>query len=179
MLEYVATSYYSIIVLNYKVHWLTVKIMKRSYGKRTVNMLKSVFNARKWLDYDRIKTTTVSLSDNFKTMFIPQEPGQSEELEQVMARLGLSRKDLVEKQKAFYRLSLLMIFLAFLVLVYAGYHIYYFNLLAIVMSLVVACVALGFAFRYHFWYFQIKKGKLGCSFKEWFREGFLGQKHEA
>ena len=37
-------------------------------------------------------------------------------------------------------------------------------------------IALVLAFRYHFWYFQMKQHKLGCTFNEWYRQGLLGEK---
>jgi len=46
-------------------------------------------------------------------------------------------------------------------------------------SLLVLCFCLFIAalcFRYHFWWFQVKKRKLGCTFEEW-KESTLKQVH--
>lgn len=40
----------------------------------------------------------------------------------------------------------------------------------------VVLLAASLAFRYHFWLFQLEKRKLGCSFREWLKEGLLGKK---
>lgn len=79
-------------------------------------------------------------------------------------KLQLSKaKETFKKYFFFYAvvtiLSLLYIIYA---LVHADYR------LAILATLFfVLCLAQ--AFRYHFWLFQIKQGRLGCTFEEWLK----------
>jgi intracellular multiplication protein IcmV len=47
---------------------------------------------------------------------------------------------------------------------------------AFIVSLVVTLIALILAYRYHFWYFQMKQRKLGCTFSEWYKQGLFGEK---
>ncbi len=49
-----------------------------------------------------------------------------------------------------------MLLIAALIFVYALYHFYAGTFKAAFVSLTVMMVALALAFRYHFWYFQIK-----------------------
>jgi len=57
--------------------------------------------------------------------------------------------------------------LAGMVLIYAFYHLWMGHYLPILPSIVLSCVCLAQAFRYHFWYVQLKIGKLGCTFDDW------------
>jgi intracellular multiplication protein IcmV len=43
-----------------------------------------------------------------------------------------------------------------------------------VMCLMVSLVAFANAFRAHFWYFQTKQRKLGCTIQEWLNAGVGG-----
>lgn len=150
--------------------------MKNKSGSRIVKVIKRVINIRTWSDWDRIKSFTSYLVNGFKRLFVPQKAVTTESFEAAMARMNISEADLNSKQKALYRLSQVMISTAILLFVYAGYQVFYGSLKATVVSLVVTMIALVLAFRYHFWYFQIKHRKLGCSFLEWYRQGLLGEK---
>jgi intracellular multiplication protein IcmV len=58
-----------------------------------------------------------------------------------------------------------------------GYQLFYGSYQAAIVSFIILWIALVLAFRYHFWYFQIKNRKLGCTVYEWYR-GLLGDKNE-
>ncbi|QRN02861.1 type IV secretion protein IcmV [Legionella sp. MW5194] len=151
--------------------------MKKESPSRIVTVLKNIFNVRKWSDFDRMKSFTLYLGDGFKRLFVPQKTtGSGESFKMAMAKYNLSEKDLVAQQKALFRLSILMFIAAILVFSYAVYHVIYGSISAVIISLVVMLIALTLAFRYHFWYYQIKVRKLGCTFREWFRQGLMGEK---
>ncbi|MDI9818677.1 MULTISPECIES: type IVB secretion system protein IcmV [unclassified Legionella] len=151
--------------------------MKIKKSTKLVGIFKRIFNVRAWFDFDRLSAFTAYLVGGFKTMFIPQkQTGQGESFEAAVARMHLSEKDLIAKQKALYRLSILMCAAAVFIFSYSLYHLYYGTYRAVIVSLVLTLVALVLAFRYHFWYFQIKERKLGCSISEWYRQGLKGDK---
>ena len=150
--------------------------MKKKSGSRTKLLFNRIINVRSWADWDRMKAYTVYLGKSAKNLFVPQDQIASESFAAAKARLNLSDSELLIRQKSLYRLSLLMVFIAFLVLVYAVYHLVLANFLAFFVSIVIMLIALVLAFRYHFWYFQIKEHKLGCSVREWFYQGFMGGK---
>lgn len=150
--------------------------MKKQQGSRIINVFTRIFNVRAWIDFDRLKSFTLYLGNGFKKMFIPQQGGGGETFEEAMLRLNISEKDLQERKSALYRLSLLMCAAAIFIFGYAIYHVMYGSYKAVVISLVVMLIALVLAFRYHFWYFQIKERKLGCTMQEWYRKGLLGEK---
>ncbi|WP_347251534.1 type IVB secretion system protein IcmV [Legionella sp.] len=151
--------------------------MKKQQGSRLITIFSRIFNVRAWIDFDRIKSFTVYLADGFRKMFVPQKlTGPGESFEEAMLRLNISEKELQDKKTALYRLSLLMCAASLFIFAYAIYHLVYGGYKAVIISLVVMLIALVLAFRYHFWYFQIKERKLGCTMQEWYRKGLLGEK---
>ena len=152
--------------------------MKKMADTRIAKTIKNIFNVRKWSDYDRVKSFTFYLWSGFRRLFVPQQPTVSNEsFKAAVKEYQLTDKELIAKQNALYRLSILMLTLAILILAYASYQAIYGSFHAMILSIVVMIVALTLGFRYHFWYFQIKKRKLGCTFKEWFRQGLMGDKN--
>lgn len=150
--------------------------MKKNAGSRVGAVITQIFNVRAWFDWDRVKSFTLFLVDGVKRLFIVQEHVQSDSFNEAQKQFKLTDADLLLKQKALWRLSMIMLTVAFLIFGYSMYHFIFGALKAGIVSLVVMMIALALAFRYHFWYFQIKKQKLGCTFNEWYRQGLLGEK---
>ncbi|MBS0359587.1 MAG: type IVB secretion system protein IcmV [Proteobacteria bacterium] len=140
--------------------------------RRFRRFIKSNFNAAKWMNLNRIKATNQSLKDLILSFFVVKKGGQEEDFNVATQRLGLNDAELRLRQKQFLFFSGLMLLVALLMFSYA---IYLFSTKAFLGGSVgfsATLVALAMAFRYHFWFFQIKKRKLGCTFSEWLRQGF-------
>lgn len=148
----------------------------RNTESKIVRVFTRIFNVRAWFDWDRVKSFTLYLHNGFKRFFVPQQANTSESFDEAVAKLNLTEKDLLLKQKSLFRLSIVMVVVATVVLFYTIYQLLYGSYHAALLSLVIMFIALVLAFRYNFWYFQIKHRKLGCSFKEWYRQGLLGEK---
>lgn len=150
--------------------------MKKQSESKIVNLISSILNVRAWFDWERLRGFTLYLTNGFKQLFVPQQNVESESFTEAATKLNINDETLLTKQKALFRLSIIMTVAACAILGYAGYQLFYGSLKAMFVSLVVTFVALTLAFRYHFWYYQIKHRKLGCTFDEWFRQGLLGEK---
>ncbi len=150
--------------------------MKKKSGSRIGRVFKRIINIRAWSDWDRMKAYTQYLVTGIKRLFVPQKHIESESFETAMTKMNLTDADLLIKQNALFRLSVIMSVAAILIFGYAGYQLFYGTFKAAFISLVVMTIALVLAYRYHFWYFQIKHRKLGCTFNEWYRQGILGEK---
>lgn len=153
-----------------------VNFMKKPTNSRIATTFKRIFNLRLWLDYERIRSFSIYIGHGFKRMFVPQKTAPEESFENAIKRLAIDEKQLMIKQRALYRLSIIMCSAAALLLCYATYHLIYGHYKAVIISVVVTMIALVLAFRYHFWYFQIKTRQLGCSINEWYRQGLMGDK---
>lgn len=150
--------------------------MKKKSGSRIIRVLSRIFNFRYWLDWDRIKSFTLALGNGIKSLFLPEQAAKDESFKEAATKLKLTDADLTIKQNALWRLSIIMVAAAALILMYTGYQLFYGTYKAAIVSFVVMLIALVLAFRYHFWSFQIRERKLGCTVKEWYRQGLLGEK---
>jgi intracellular multiplication protein IcmV len=152
--------------------------MKNKSGSRIGRLISRVLNVRSWLDWDRMKSFTFYLIDGFKKFFIPQKPNgkNGESFQAAKKRLNLSDSDIMARQIGLLRLSILMILIAVLIFVYSVYLLVVGAYTGGVVALVVTLIAVVLAFRYHFWYFQIRERKLGCTIQEWFKQGLMGDK---
>lgn len=148
--------------------------MAKKRKSKTGKFLKGVFNVRYWSDWDRTKRGSVWLVDTLKKFFVIQEPTEVETFPQAMQRLKISNEDIEKRKRFLFGLAIFMATVAILLFGYAVYHLYYLNIAAFIISLVVMGIALVLAFRYHFWYYQLKVKKLGCSVREWFTNGLMG-----
>ena len=142
---------------------------------RTVSVFKRIFDVKTWSDWNRMKSFTVYLKDGFKKFFVPQEIEARETFEQAKIRLNLSDKDLLSRQRGLLHLSILMVVFAVGLFIYFIYQLFQLHFLAASLSIIIVLIALVLAVRYHFWYFQIKKRKLGCTLREWYKQGLLGE----
>lgn len=129
---------------------------------------KTFFNPQAWIGYDFLKDQNLDMFGIVKRLFYTAKPQREENFNQAMERLGLNENDLKEVQKDnyFYAWMFLLLagsslFLSFYMLVQHG------SLSGLILGLAVMILFLAQAFRYHFWYFQIKHRKLGCTFEEW------------
>lgn len=149
--------------------------MKNQSGFKTVAVFKRIFNFRAWADWDRTRAATLYLVRSFKKFFVPQETEVVETFEAAQKRQNLSDYDLKKRQTGLWRLSVLMLIVAAFLFCYTLYHIYFLHIRAAILSVIVMLIALVLAFRYHFWYFQIRERKLGCTIREWYRRGLMGR----
>lgn len=149
--------------------------MKTKKTSRTAGIASRVFSFREWIDFDRIRTFTLYVMGGLRRMFVPQQESikdKGQSFRKAVEQQNLNQDDLKKRQQALLRLSMLMLFLAFCIFGYAIYQLVYGSFKAVLVSLAVTLIALVLSFRYHFWYFQIKERRLGCTINEWYRKSF-------
>lgn len=150
------------------------KMMKNTSKSRTRRLFNRLLNVRGWADIDRVRAGKDYIVDTCGTWLNPKKAKKVESFDAALMRLNLTDADLLTRQKGLLRLSFIMVGMAFLIFLYLLYNLFYARFLAVLLCTVVVLLALVLAFRYHFWYFQIKHRKLGCSVYEWFHQGILG-----
>lgn len=158
--------------------------MKIKSDSKIRSVLKKMINIPAWFDWERTKSVTLYVTSALRRLFIidvedavkEKEAAQTESFETAQKKMNLTDAELVGRQRALLRLSLLMVLISGLIFSYSIYHFINAHFKAGMISLVVMMIAVTLAFRYHFWYFQIKNRKLGCTIQEWFRKGLLGEK---
>lgn len=151
--------------------------MKKQPAGNTKRFLNKLFDVRSWADWDRTKTISGYFLQQFKIFFIPKRDDDTtaSSFETEVAKQNLSENDLIVRQKSLMRLVYIMLGMAFLFFVYALYQLMYGSILGVILSWILMLISIVLAFRYHFWYFQIKQRKLGCTLSEWFQKNFMGE----
>lgn len=135
---------------------------------------KTFFDPRGWADYDLAKVQSRELwnsSKNVLNTHIP-EPEHVETFDQAMQRLNVKEEELSDISSTYlffaglFALFGLSMFGLTLVLLWGFY------IAGAALATAFSVFLFSQAFQYHFWYFQIKHRKLGCTFDEW-RRGWL------
>lgn len=137
-------------------------------------LFNRIFNVRAWIDWDRIKAGGQYIEAGAKKIFVPAPSRPVETFDEAQHRLKLSEADLAARARVLYRMSVMMACLAVCLFLYVFYHIVYGTWHAALLTFALTLLASAMGFRYHFWYFQIKSRKLGCTVREWYRQGLMG-----
>jgi intracellular multiplication protein IcmV len=130
-----------------------------------------------WMGLSITAGVFLFVKDIFVAVFMPwkREPaGPPETFEQAVARLDLSEADIQGRQKMFLQQTVLYFLLGIAVISYGVFLAFEHAITGMVMCLMVSLVAFANAFRAHFWYFQTKQRKLGCTIQEWLNAGVGG-----
>lgn len=118
---------------------------------------------------DSLSQALKIIRDQASLLFSPQQSSSAnqETFHEVCERFGLQESDAFQVQKSFLKLSYLLLLAWLLLIIYMIYMFWIGSWHAGLGSFGIGLVILSLAFRYHFWAFQIKTKKLGCTFQEW------------
>ena len=107
------------------------------------------------------------IKDTARGIFTPTKVEQRETFDQARSRLNLSDADLVKLRSRYLKQCWAFLIFAVFVLAYSFYLFFEAAYASGVVSLLITAVIVVYALRAHFWAFQIKNHKLGCTWKEW------------
>ncbi|NQY43102.1 MAG: hypothetical protein HRT87_07165 [Legionellales bacterium] len=134
------------------------------------------FNPSKWMSVDTVASNAEHIKDSYKKFFVvDKNPVKEETFEEALQRLKITETMIQERRILFYRFSIFFLILSIGMFIYTIYCFTNVYIQAGLISLGICCALVGFAFKYNFWSFQIKRRKLGCTFEEWLHEGLLGK----
>jgi len=132
-----------------------------------VSGIKSMFNISTWMGTQQLKNQTKALNDVAQSLITPASPKYNESFDQALVRLKLTEDDLAHRTHEFKRLIAVFSFITFCLLLYFLYLLVERSWLASAGCFGIMLVMIGQIFRYHFWLYQIRERKLGCTFREW------------
>lgn len=138
--------------------------------KSTGKILGVFINVRvdQWIGLSDHIQNTKYIASQAKNLFSPEEASRTESFEDAMVRLNITEEQLESSDKYFTFLIRLYIFMALLITAYSLYQMLIVkSALSTIMTFSLVLYALANSFRYHFWRFQIRSRKLGCSFRDW------------
>lgn len=130
-------------------------------------VLKPLVDFPTWMGYRTLVDNGKNVIQGTKDMFTPDEAKRTETFEQATMRLNLKEADLHARQTRFFGVALLWFFAAIGVLAYAIFLISQGGFKGALLTLALSFLGFVLAFRYHFWYFQVKHRVLGTNFKTW------------
>lgn len=128
---------------------------------------KTFFNPSGWLDTETLSTSTATIWDVIKATTTPDTPLREESYQGALKRLKISDKEAQERGKTFTVYAYIFASLGALCILFSFYLLFYHTFFGWIIGLCAAALFFGQGFRFHFWAFQIKHRKLGCSFEEW------------
>ncbi len=138
--------------------------------------VKRMIDVPTWIGYKEIVETTKSIGQLIKDTFTPQKSERTETFEEALKRLNLTEKDVKQRIKTFTFLSIFWLLIAIFVLGYGVYMADIGSWLSFIASFSISLVCLTQAFRFHFWLYQMKQRRLGCTFREWLNANVIGDK---
>lgn len=147
----------------------------RGVGK----LVKPFVNFPSWMGLRQLSASGKGIANTAKSIYQPGDPNRvirKETFEQAVERLHLSEQDLQQRMKTFWNMTLVYLFVALGLFGYGASLCVDGYFAAGFLSFILTVLALSLALRQHFWYFQIKRRKLGCTMKEWFKGTFGGAK---
>lgn len=138
--------------------------------RRIRGFLGSLYDVKAWLGYKHVATGASIINTTAQTVINTKNSTKlpPEEFQEAVERLELSEAELQAMQTGYLRNFIIFFIIG---LLFAGYSLYRFNnaqWLAGVISLFLTALTFIFSMSAHFWYFQVKNRKLGCSLKEWY-----------
>ncbi len=128
---------------------------------------KPAINVPAWMGWDIIKASSRYVFNLGKGLFVPQRAETPETFQEALARLNLTEADLKVRRTEFTRLFLVYAAMGVAITLYSFFLFYNLHFMGGLLAIAIASLAFALAFRYHFWIFQIKQRKLGCSVQEW------------
>ncbi len=138
-------------------------------GMKKVGGMVFNFRVNQWIGLDHIKSNSKNLYNIGQAAVTPEQPDHEETFEEALKRLNITEDEVKQRKIEFTRLMIIYIFVALLVFSYSIYIVVVFkNFMGFFMGLAVTLFALVHSFKYHFWLYQIRHRKLGCTLKDWF-----------
>jgi len=131
---------------------------------------KPAVDVKSWMGYEYLKNNTRSLFFWTKELLFfkkGKRRRRKETFEQAVTRMHVTEDDLANKTKILIRHIYIYVSMAFFCFIYAFYLIFKTNICAGLLTIMLATYLVVKAYAAHFWYFEIKNRKLGCSFKDW------------
>jgi intracellular multiplication protein IcmV len=143
--------------------------------RRIGRVLKPLVNVKLWMGLSQLIVNAKAILRNFNGMKVRRPAVRKETFEEAVARLSFSEDDIKNRMRSCLTLAIIYYFASLLFLVYTIYMIVHLQL-GMVLGLLITTLMAVFAYREHFWYFQLKTRRLGNSFRNWLTFVFRGRK---
>ncbi len=131
------------------------------------SMVRSVVDVKTWIGYDQLKSTSKGLVHIIKPMYTVQKATFQETFEEALARLHIEEANLPRIIRQYQYRLYFFLFSGAICLIYLLYLVFEVHLVPAFVTLFIVALLLIKAAEAHFYIFQIKNKKLGCTIDEW------------
>ena len=107
------------------------------------------------------------IGDTIRGFFNIPKIEQKETFSQAMSRMKLTEADLSKQISRYWQQFWIFVTFSFIALGYALYAFMGGGIATGLVTILAATLLFAYALRAHFWIFQIKNRKLGCTWQEW------------
>ncbi|MFM8454670.1 MAG: hypothetical protein ACKOAD_06940 [Gammaproteobacteria bacterium] len=125
------------------------------------------FKPKQWFLVEDIKKHGQEVYQAGRELLKTQQAQRNESFEEALMRLEISEQQLNDMLMVFRNFFIFYFLFSLALFSYGMWLAFNANMPGFFMSLASCFLSASFAFRYHFWLFQLKQRKLGCNLKDW------------
>jgi len=142
-------------------------------GSYLKNTAKDNVNVKGWSSWITVKDNAKTITGILKDVKTEAEkPVVKATFAETVKKFGLSESDLNARMKSYFRVAVLCAILGLAAFCWTIFLLSKLMFLSSLMALSLSALMFAYAFREHFYYFQIKQKRLDCTFSEWFSSFF-------
>lgn len=129
---------------------------------------KTFFNPTQWIDLEALIDQNKVLKDYLFSLFSRPTPVRQETFKEAATRLKLTQEDIAKRIRNFDLFCYFFVLLSLASFAFSWFLLFAYAAFADwVLGLAVTAFLVANAYQFSFWAAQLKKRKLGLTFKEW------------
>lgn len=127
---------------------------------------RSMVDFPTWMNVKGLRESGDTIAKTFKSLQEVKISDRRETFEEAMSRLRLTEKDIQTRMHQCYIAGWIYFSCAALLFLYGLYLLIFSTFSGFLIAWLLSVLAGVYAYREGFWYLQMKKKKLGCTFSE-------------
>jgi intracellular multiplication protein IcmV len=127
---------------------------------------RSMVDFPTWMNLNGLRESGSGIMNSFENLQKVNSPSRRETFEEAVVRLGLDDNAIARRMRQCYLYSWIYVACVGVLLLYAFYLFIFAYVAGGCVALLLSVMAGVFAYREAFWYLQMSKRKLGCTFAE-------------
>lgn len=129
-------------------------------------VVKPFVNFPRWMGLTQVWANGRAIVKMLKDLRVHRPPTHTESFEEAIQRLNLTEEDVKERIRHCFILTIVYTTATLFFLFYTIYMVIHGHL-GMILGILLTALMATFAYREHFWYFQMKTRSLGNGFKDW------------
>ena len=144
---------------------------KRKPVRKTAGfVLRSYIPITSAIGPENYKKSFESCKSIIKDVFKRSKATNPETFDEALERMSITEADLRERYLDYQKMYYLFISISLALFLYSFYLLFTGYYFAFFLGLAVTALSLVQAFKRHFWMFQVRQRRLGCTLREWWRD---------